>query len=135
MRFNTDSDLSDHEKDSFSKGNNIIITTPKASGQKIKEKRQLLIIKQLAFIVLEAGLEPAQPQWPRDFKSLAQFHHSSILIFSYSVINQVFILSRLYIKRCNKNVWFNSQFNSAKETKMFDNKLIISCSFKAALQI
>ncbi len=70
MRFNTDSDLSDHEKDSFSKGNNIIITTPKASGQKIKEKRQLLIIKQLAFIVLEAGLEPAQPQWPRDFKSL-----------------------------------------------------------------
>lgn len=51
MRFNTDSDLSDHEKDSFSKGNNIIITTPKASGQKIKEKRQLLIIKQLAFIV------------------------------------------------------------------------------------
>lgn len=56
MRFNTDSDLSDHEKDSFSKGNNIIITTPKASGQKIKEKRQLLIIKQLAFIVLEAGL-------------------------------------------------------------------------------
>ncbi|WP_462390242.1 hypothetical protein, partial [Phocaeicola coprocola] len=33
-----------------------------------KKKRQLLIIKQLAFIlVLEAGLEPAQPQWPRDF--------------------------------------------------------------------
>ena len=23
-----------------------------------------------AFLVLEAGLEPAQPQWPRDFKSL-----------------------------------------------------------------
>ena len=22
------------------------------------------------FLVLEAGLEPAQPQWPRDFKSL-----------------------------------------------------------------
>ena len=22
------------------------------------------------YIVLEAGLEPAQPQWPRDFKSL-----------------------------------------------------------------
>ena len=22
------------------------------------------------FFVLEAGLEPAQPQWPRDFKSL-----------------------------------------------------------------
>lgn len=56
MRFNTDSDLSDHEKDSFSKGNNIIITTPKTLGQKIKEKRQLLTIKQLAFIVLEAGL-------------------------------------------------------------------------------
>ena len=25
---------------------------------------------QIAFPVLEAGLEPAQPQWPRDFKSL-----------------------------------------------------------------
>ena len=23
-----------------------------------------------SFLVLEAGLEPAQPQWPRDFKSL-----------------------------------------------------------------
>ena len=75
------------------------------------------------YFVLEAGLEPAQPQWPRDFKSLAQFHHSSILIFSYSVINQLFILSRLYIKRCNKNVWFNSQFNSVKETKKFNNKI------------
>ena len=80
-------------------------------------------------------LNPHSHYWPRDFKSLAQFHHSSILIFSYSVIKQAFILSRLYIKRCNKSVWFNSQFNSVKETKMFDNKLIISCSFKAALQI
>ena len=25
---------------------------------------------QKPFQVLEAGLEPAQPQWPRDFKSL-----------------------------------------------------------------
>ena len=96
MRFNTDSDLSDHEKDSFSKGNNIIITTPKASGQKIKEKRQLLIIKQLAFIVLEAGLEPAQPQWPRDFKSLAQFHHLSSLLSYYYAIKQTLILPHLY---------------------------------------
>ena len=24
----------------------------------------------ISYIVLEAGLEPAQPQWPRDFKSL-----------------------------------------------------------------
>ncbi len=86
--------------------------------------RKLFIIKSLrSYSVLEAGLEPAQPQWPRDFKSLAQFHHSSILIFSYSVINQLFILSRLYIKRCNKNVWFNSQFNSVKETKKFNNKI------------
>ena len=30
----------------------------------------LLIYKRLAFLsVLEAGLEPAQPQWPKDFKS------------------------------------------------------------------
>jgi hypothetical protein len=77
--------------------------------------------------VLEAGLEPAQPQWPRDFKSLAQFHHSSILIFSYSAIKQPLILPSLYKKHCNKNVWFNSQFNSVKETKKFNNKLIISC--------
>ena len=29
-----------------------------------------LIYKRLAFLsVLEAGLEPAQPQWPKDFKS------------------------------------------------------------------
>ena len=29
-----------------------------------------LIFKRLAFYhVLEAGLEPAQPQWPKDFKS------------------------------------------------------------------
>ena len=96
MRFNTDSDLSDHEKDSFSKGNNIIITTPKASGQKIKEKRQLLTTKQLAFIVLEAGLEPAQPQWPRDFKSLAQFHHLSSLLSYYYAIKQTLILPHLY---------------------------------------
>ncbi len=41
-------------------------------------------------LVLEAGLEPAQPQWPRDFKSLAQFHHSSILIFCYYAIKQTF---------------------------------------------
>ncbi len=83
----------------------------------------------------ERDSNPHSHYWPRDFKSLEQFHHSSNLIFSYSVIKQTFILSHLYIKRCNKSVWFNSQFNSVKETKMFDNKLIISCSFKAALQI
>ena len=99
-----------------------------------KQKSQLSIILMIAIfiLVLEAGLEPAQPQWPRDFKSLEQFHHSSNLIFSYSVIKQAFILSRLYIKRCNKSVWFNSQFNSVKETKMFDNKLIISLQINTA---
>lgn len=32
------------------------------------------------FIVLRAGLEPAWPQWPRDFKSRVsnQFHHRSV---------------------------------------------------------
>ena len=35
-----------------------------------KENANYFIIKQLAFqFVLEAGLEPAQPQWPKDFKS------------------------------------------------------------------
>ena len=28
-----------------------------------------MITNSLIFRVLEAGLEPAQPQWPRDFKS------------------------------------------------------------------
>ncbi len=31
-------------------------------------------------LVLEAGLEPAQPQWPKDFKSFVPGHHSSILM-------------------------------------------------------
>lgn len=46
--------------------------TLKNSDTKYRYKKcQLLKIKQLANIqVLEAGLEPAQPQWPRDFKSL-----------------------------------------------------------------
>ena len=36
-----------------------------------KENRKHLIISDLRFFfVLEAGLEPAQPRWPRDFKSL-----------------------------------------------------------------
>ena len=36
-----------------------------------KENRKQLLINYLRFFfVLEAGLEPAQPQWPRDFKSL-----------------------------------------------------------------
>ena len=36
-----------------------------------KENRKRLIINYLRFsFVLEAGLEPAQPRWPRDFKSL-----------------------------------------------------------------
>ena len=36
-----------------------------------KENRKQLRINNLRFLlVLEAGLEPAQPQWPRDFKSL-----------------------------------------------------------------
>ncbi len=36
-----------------------------------KKNRKRLIINHLRFFfVLEAGLEPAQPQWPRDFKSL-----------------------------------------------------------------
>ena len=54
------------------------------------------------YFVLEAGLEPAQPQWPRDFKSLAQFHHSSILIFCYCAIKQPLISPYLYKKYCNK---------------------------------
>ena len=28
------------------------------------------LLTKAASFVLEAGLEPAQPQWPRDFKSL-----------------------------------------------------------------
>ena len=47
-------------------------------------------------LVLEAGLEPAQPQWPRDFKSLAQFHHSSSLLSYYHAIKQTLILPHLY---------------------------------------
>ena len=47
-------------------------------------------------LVLEAGLEPAQPQWPRDFKSLAQFHHSSSLLSYYYAIKQPLILPHLY---------------------------------------
>ena len=37
-----------------------------------KQKSQPSIILMIAIfiLVLEAGLEPAQPQWPRDFKSL-----------------------------------------------------------------
>ena len=41
-----------------------------------------------AFAVLEAGLEPAQPQWPRDFKSLVSTdstiracRHAKVAIF------------------------------------------------------
>ena len=38
---------------------------------KDNENANHLINKQLAFpLVLEGGLEPPQPQWPRDFKSL-----------------------------------------------------------------
>ena len=38
---------------------------------RIRKKCKLLIVNCLHFsFVLEAGLEPAQPQWPRDFKSL-----------------------------------------------------------------
>ena len=37
----------------------------------IKQKSQPFVIQMIAiYFVLEAGLEPAQPQWPRDFKSL-----------------------------------------------------------------
>ena len=36
----------------------------------IKKPCNHLICKAFLFKVLEAGLEPAQPQWPRDFKSL-----------------------------------------------------------------
>ena len=35
-----------------------------------KNSLNILRIKGGGYDVLEAGLEPAQPQWPRDFKSL-----------------------------------------------------------------
>ena len=39
--------------------------------KKANPSANLLIYRGvLAMLVLEAGLEPAQPQWPRDFKSL-----------------------------------------------------------------
>ena len=44
-----------------------------AVNEKAYEKQQApdaVIGLSGAFAVLEAGLEPAQPQWPRDFKSL-----------------------------------------------------------------
>ena len=51
-------------------------TTPYIHRKHIKKVKDLnpvdvLINKQVAFFfVLEGGLEPPQPQWPRDFKSL-----------------------------------------------------------------
>ena len=46
----------------------------------IKKPRRSLTYK--AFFVLEAGLEPAQPQWPKDFKSFVStippFEHPQI---------------------------------------------------------
>ena len=36
-----------------------------------KDKMLISYLKPISifFVVLEAGLEPAQPQWPKDFKS------------------------------------------------------------------
>ena len=40
------------------------------AAEKRGDKKELAIdANSLKFRVLEAGLEPAQPQWPRDFKS------------------------------------------------------------------
>ena len=62
-----------------------------AVNEKAYEKQQApdaVIGLSGAFAVLEAGLEPAQPQWPRDFKSLVSTdstiracRHAKVAIF------------------------------------------------------
>ena len=45
--------------------------------------KKVIRIKLMTFSVLEAGLEPAQPQWPKDFKSFV----STIPPFEHLYLN------------------------------------------------
>ena len=66
--------------------------------------KQLVYRRFKRTLVLEAGLEPAQPQWPKDFKSFVPGHHSSILI----AINQHIT----YFTFTNITTWFTYWFTS-----------------------
>ena len=69
---------------------------------KEKQKRQAARTAVCLSPYSKRDLNPHSHYWPRDFKSLAQFHHSSILIFCYCAIKQTLISPYLYKKYCNK---------------------------------